>query len=344
MTQTHIAEVEPLEAIAESVVQSGGSQTVGMAASAVTYSPHTHLHHDEIPISRGEKIATFAAVLLPLAGTIAAMVLLWGTAFSPVYLGIFLVMYLASGLGITVGYHRLFTHRSFDAGPKTKWLWAVLGSMAAEGAVLDWVGMHRRHHQHSDAEGDPHSPHEHGGGVKGILRGFWHSHVGWMFSPDPGNMDRYIVDFKDDAVVQRVSKQFALWFFVGLIIPSVAGGLLTMSWMGVLLGFLWGGAVRVFAVHHATWSINSVCHIWGSRPYNSHDESRNNAIMGVLAMGEGWHNNHHAFPTSARHGLKWWQFDLSYIVIRAMELVGMARRIRVPDKARMEAKRREQAA
>ncbi len=340
MTQTNVA--AQLEAAAASLADAIVSPplTAKPGNGAVNFSSDGLIHEEVIPPSLGEKIASFSAVILPLVGTIIAMVMLWGVAFNWVYLGLFIGMYLATGLGITVGYHRLFTHRSFEAGPKTKWLWAVLGSMAAEGPVLDWVSMHRRHHQHSDEAGDPHSPHEHGGGVRGVLGGFWHAHVGWVFKGEPVNMERYVPDFKNDAVVQSVSRQFGLWFFVGLLIPAILGGLLTMSWMGVLLGFIWGGAVRVFAVHHVTWSINSVCHIWGSRPFNSHDESRNNAIMGVLAMGEGWHNNHHAFPTSARHGLAWWQFDLSYLVIRGMEVLGLAKRIRVPDQARIAAKRR----
>lgn len=292
-------------------------------------------------MSTGERVATFAAVVLPVVGLVAAMILAWGGGFRMIDLGLFLAFYLISGLGITVGYHRLFTHRSFEAPAPVRWFWAVAGSMAAEGSVIDWVGMHRCHHQHSDDHHDPHSPHQHGSGLKGLVRGFWHAHTGWMFKPDPVNLDRYVVDFKDDKVVQAVSRQFGLWFLVGLIIPTVIGGLWDMSWKGALLGFLWGGAVRVLWVHHVTWSINSVCHIWGARPYKSHDESRNNVVMGVLAFGEGWHNNHHAFPASARHGLAWWQFDSSYLIIRLMEKLGMASKVRVPDAVRMQSKLRE---
>ena len=292
-------------------------------------------------MSTGERVATFAAVVLPVVGLVAAMILAWGGGFRMIDLGLFLAFYLISGLGITIGYHRLFTHRSFEAPAPVRWFWAVAGSMAAEGSVIDWVGMHRCHHQHSDDHHDPHSPHQHGSGLKGLVRGFWHAHTGWMFKPDPVNLDRYVVDFKDDKVVQAVSRQFGLWFLVGLVIPAVIGGLWDMSWKGALLGFLWGGAVRVLWVHHVTWSINSVCHIWGARPYKSHDESRNNVVMGVLAFGEGWHNNHHAFPASARHGLAWWQFDSSYLIIRLMEKLGMASKVRVPDAVRMQSKLRE---
>lgn len=291
-------------------------------------------------VSTAERVATFSAVVLPIIATVIAMIMLWGGGFRSIDLVLFLVMYVATGTGITVGYHRLFTHRSFEAPAPVRWFWAVLGSMAAEGSVIDWVGMHRCHHQHSDDHRDPHSPHQHGSGVSGMLKGFWHAHTGWMFKDDPANLERYVVDFKDDKVVQSVSRQFGLWLLVGLLVPAVIGGLWDMSWKGALLGFLWGGAVRMLFVHHVTWSINSVCHIWGGRPYKSHDESRNNAIMGILAFGEGWHNNHHAFPASARHGLAWWQFDSSYLIIRGMELVGLASKVRVPDAARMQSKLR----
>jgi stearoyl-CoA desaturase (delta-9 desaturase) len=211
--------------------------------------------------------------------------------------------------------------------------------MAAEGPVIKWVAMHRCHHQHSDTESDPHSPHSHGEGVIAMLKGFWRAHVGWFFEDEPANLDRYVPDLNADRVTRSVSKLFPLWVVLGLLIPAALGGLLTQSWLGVLLGFIWGGLARIFLVHHITWSVNSVCHIWGTRPFRSHDHSRNNLIFGILALGEGWHNNHHAFPTSARHGLSWWQVDASYWLIRGMEVVGLARRVRVPSAASIEAKK-----
>jgi len=285
------------------------------------------------------RLMNLAAVTIPFIGLIAAMVLLWGIAFSWVYLAILAVMYMLTAVGITVGYHRLFTHRSFSAPKPVAAILAALGSMAVEGPVLQWVAVHRRHHQHSDHDEDPHSPHAHGSDLKGILRGMWHAHLGWMFRSTPRSPSRYIRDFRDDKLVKRMSALFPVWVLMGLIIPAALGGLFTMSWMGVLLGFIWGGLVRVFLVHHVTWSINSVCHIWGTRPFRSHDESRNNPIFGVLALGEGWHNNHHAFPTSARHGLRWWQIDISYMIIRGMALVGLAKDIRTPSPERIAAKR-----
>jgi stearoyl-CoA desaturase (delta-9 desaturase) len=155
---------------------------------------------------------------------------------------------------------------------------------------------------------------------------------------EPENLEKYVPDLQKDPLVRFISKTFFVWTLLGLIIPAAIGGLVTGTWMGVLLGFLWGGLARIFLVHHVTWSVNSVCHLWGSRPFRSHDHSRNNALFGILAFGEGWHNNHHAFPASAKHGLRPWQFDLSYTVIRALELVGLARDVRVPTPERQEAK------
>lgn len=285
------------------------------------------------------RLVNIAAVTIPFAGLIVAIILLWGVAFNWLYLALFGGMYLLTALGITVGYHRYFTHRSFKAPRPVAAVLAMLGSMAVEGPVLQWVATHRRHHQHSDDHDDPHSPHNHGSGLMGTLRGMWHAHMGWLFRSHARGLARYVRDLRQDPLVRRMSRLFPVWVLVGLLVPAALGGLLTLSWTGVLLGFIWGGLVRVFFVHHVTWSINSVCHIWGARPFRSHDESRNNAIFGVLALGEGWHNNHHAFPTSARHGLRWWQLDISYLVIRAMALVGLARDIRIPSRERIVAKR-----
>jgi stearoyl-CoA desaturase (Delta-9 desaturase) len=211
--------------------------------------------------------------------------------------------------------------------------------MAVQGPLLKWVALHRRHHQHSDKEADPHSPHAYGSGVRGMLRGMWHAHIGWLLKPDGPGLRKYVVDLVPDRVVRAVSRLFPLWVAVGLLLPALLGGLIAGSWKGALLGFLWGGLARVFLVHHVTWSINSICHLWGSRPFRSHDESRNNVVFGILGMGEGWHNNHHAFPSSARHGLAWWQVDVSYWIIRGLAAVGLARNVRLPSAAAIEAKR-----
>jgi stearoyl-CoA desaturase (Delta-9 desaturase) len=304
-----------------------------------------------------------AAVIVPLLGLAAAIVLLWQTPFHWTYIALFGGMYALTALGIGVGYHRLFTHKSFETSPVFRFIWAVLGSMAVEGPVITWVAVHRKHHQHTDVAGDPHSPHirgadgggaadaEDGGGdeheqtgLGALLRGMWHAHVGWLFDKEPADVDRYAPDLVKDPVVSFVSRTFALWAVLGLLIPALLGGLLTRSWTGVLLGLLWGGLARVLLVHHVTWSINSVCHLWGSRPFSTGDESRDNPVLGVLALGEGWHNTHHAFPTSARHGLAWWKLDINYLVIRAMALLHLARNVRLPTPERIDERRRPREA
>jgi stearoyl-CoA desaturase (Delta-9 desaturase) len=277
-------------------------------------------------------VANLTAVILPFLGLVAAVAFFWGQGFNWVDLAALLGMFALTSLGITVGFHRLFTHRSFETNRVVEFILAALGSMAAQGPLLKWVAMHRRHHQHSDMPEDPHSPDHHGHGLLGLVRGFWHAHLGWFFNPDPPDLARYVSDLRQSRLLRLASALFPLWVALGLLIPAVLGGLLSGTWMGALLGLLWGGLTRIFIVHHVTWSVNSVCHLWGRRPYPTRDHSRNNVVFGVLALGEGWHNNHHAFPTSARHGLRWWQIDASYWFIRALALVGLAWDIRLPTK------------
>jgi stearoyl-CoA desaturase (delta-9 desaturase) len=301
------------------------------------------LRRDPLPLA--ERIVTLVIILLPLVGLIGAVVHAWGWGVGWPEIALLLGMYIATGLGITIGFHRLFTHKSFTTGPTITAILAVLGSMAFEGPLLRWVAFHRAHHQFSDGEHDPHSPHGHGEGVGAVLRGFFNAHLGWMLreaEPERG-LESYLSDLRQSRLITRISETFVLWSVLSLVIPALIGGLIHMSWTGAMLGLVWGGLVRIFVVHHITWSVNSVCHLWGTRPFESKDESRNNPIVGVLAFGEGWHNNHHAFPTSARHGLRWWEFDLSYLVIRGLSLLGLARNIRVPSRDRIEAKRRDRS-
>jgi stearoyl-CoA desaturase (delta-9 desaturase) len=286
-------------------------------------------------ISLGMRVVNFVAVVAPFLGLVAAAISLWGRGFSWVHLGLLLGMYALTALGITVGFHRLFSHRAFETNRGIQFILAVLGSMAAEGPLLKWVALHRRHHQHSDQPGDPHSPHQRGNSLLGLLRGLWHAHVGWVFQADPPDLPRYVKDLGQSRLLRAASTLFPLWVVIGLVvigllIPAALGGLLTGTWIGVLFGLLWGGLARIFLVHHVTWSVNSVCYVWGHRPFRTNDHSRNNVLFGVLALGEGWHNNHHAFPTSARHGLRWWQVDMSYWVIRALALLGLAWKVGLP--------------
>ncbi|MBL8998891.1 MAG: fatty acid desaturase, partial [Gemmatimonadetes bacterium] len=200
----------------------------------------------------------------------------------------------------------------------------------------------RRHHQHTDRPDDPHSPHVHGTSFLSLMRGLLHAHFGWFFSKAPTQdfMRRYVPDLQADRLVASISRLFPFWVALGLLIPAGVGYLVTESWVGAFMGLVWGGLLRVLLVHHITWSVNSVCHLWGQRPFNTHDESRNNPVFGVLALGEGWHNNHHAFPASAKQGLEWWQIDVSYLIIRLLSLVGLVRDIRIPPPERIAAKRR----
>jgi stearoyl-CoA desaturase (delta-9 desaturase) len=277
---------------------------------------------------------TFVGVTAPLAGLGVGVALTWGWGFGWLELGLLVGMYLMSMLGITVGFHRLFTHRSFQTFRPIQALLGACGSMALQGPLLDWVGRHRLHHQHSDKSGDPHSPHPHARGVRGWLQGFWHAHIGWAFAPMADGMDRYAGDWRRDRLIRVVSALFPLWAVLGFVIPTVIG-LCASGWQGAVTGFIWGGLVRVLLGHHATWSVNSICHLWGSKPYASGDESRNNLLVGIVALGEGWHNNHHAFPSSVRHGLEWWQFDASWIIIRTMALCGLAWRLRLPSRGEL---------
>jgi len=205
-------------------------------------------------------------VIIPFFGLLVAISGLWGWGFTWIDLALLVIMYTATGLGITIGFHRLFAHRSFETVQPMRLLLAVLGSMAAQGPPLRWIAMHRRHHQYSDMPGDPHSPHRYGEAFSGAIAGWWHAHLGWIFKPTIPGLHAYIKDFRKDVAFQRVDRLFSLWIFLGLAIPTVAGGLITHTWRGAFFGFLWGGLVRVFLVHHVTWSINSVCHLWGTRP------------------------------------------------------------------------------
>lgn len=288
------------------------------------------------------QLGSLMAVTLPFLGLITAVILLWHSPFSWLNFSLFLGGYLMTTLAITAGYHRLFTHKSYTASPAVTIVLGVIGSMAVQGSILEWVATHRRHHQHTDRPDDPHSPHAFGAGLWGSLRGMVHAHFGWFFSKTPSSamMERYVPDLLADRFIPTISRWFGLWAILGQLIPAAIGFAVTQTWMGALMGWIWGGLLRVFFVHHVTWSVNSVCHLWGSRPFESHDESRNNAIMGVLAMGEGWHNTHHAFPASARHGLSRSELDVTYWFIRLLAAVGLASEIKLPPKARIEAKRR----
>jgi stearoyl-CoA desaturase (delta-9 desaturase) len=304
-------------------------------AEGTAAKPHDH---DFIPLN--ERVAVFVGVFLPPLGLLVAIIYYWNRGVSPLDIALMLSMYTFTLLGITIGYHRLFTHRSFETSPAIRFLLAAFGSMAWQGPVIQWCAIHRRHHQTSDREGDPHSPHHHpyGRGIPAALRALWRAHAGWLFEPEPADVARSVHDLLSDPVIRLADRLFWLFIALGFLIPATIGGLVTQSWTGFLTGLLWGGLIRMCLTHHVTGAINSICHIWGSKTYASNDESRNNLLFGLLAFGEGWHNNHHAFPTSARHGLAWYQFDLSWIIIKFMSFIGLARNLRLPTASALTAK------
>jgi len=280
-------------------------------------------------MGRAEKIANIGAVALPFAATIAAATLFWHRLVSPADLAIAAVMYLFTAVGITVGFHRLLTHRSFQTPKPVEYLFAVLGSMAVQGPVISWVADHRKHHAHTDKDGDPHSPHVgHDGGVRGVLAGLWHAHTGWLMSTQ-GRADwkRYAPDLYEEAGMRMISRRFTPILLAGLALPALAGYMVSGTVAGAATGLLWGGLVRIFFVHHITWSVNSVCHFLGSRRFETDDRSTNVFWLALPSLGESWHHNHHAFPRSAVHGLKRWEMDPSALIITAMEKVGLARNV-----------------
>ncbi len=304
---------------------------------------YTVKEHPIYPAGWRQKIMMTSVVVIPFLGVIGAIVWCWQYGFMGwPYLAMLFGGWAATGMGITIGYHRLATHRSFDTYEWMRAIWISLGSLALEGSPIDWCAIHRKHHELSDMPGDPHSPHLHGDSFWQQLKGFWYAHTGWLLtghwhSPD---LRRYVPDLTSKKWLVAYDKLYYLWAAASVLLPAVLGFVLSGgSWKVTLLSFIWGGLVRIFVTHHITWSINSICHIFGAKHFKAGDDSRNNPIFGFLAWGEGWHNNHHAFPTSARHGLLWWQFDTSYLVIRAMEMVGLAWNVRVPTARQMEARR-----
>jgi stearoyl-CoA desaturase (delta-9 desaturase) len=273
-----------------------------------------------------DRIITGLVTVVPMLALGLAAWRAWEGLLRPGDVAVFVILYVLTGLGVTVGFHRLFTHRSFKAGPAVRAVLAVLGSAAIEGPVISWVADHRKHHAFSDRPGDPHSPHvDHGVGWLGALRGLLHAHVGWLFRHDQrGSRDRYARDLLADPVLRFVDRTFVVWALGGLAVAFGLGMAIGGSVAAGLTGLLWGGAVRMFVLHHVTYSINSICHVFGRRRFVTADESRNVFWLALPSFGEAWHNNHHAFPTSATHGLGRCQPDPSALVIRGLEACGLA--------------------
>ena len=278
-------------------------------------------------MTRAHRISNLIGAIVPFIAFLAAIALLWNEYVGWHDLAVLALMYVITGLGITVGYHRMLTHRSFQTYKPLEYMWAFLGSMAVQGPVIAWVADHRKHHAHTDAEGDPHSPHVgHGDGILGALQGLWYAHMGCLFDAH-GRADgeKYARDLVEDRGMTLMSRQFLSIVLIGLLIPAGLGYLLTGGTLkGAITGLVWGGLVRIFMLHHVTWSINSVCHFFGRRRFDVEDHSTNVFWLALPSFGESWHHNHHAFPRSAVHGLKWWEVDTSAMVIRAMKRLHLA--------------------
>jgi stearoyl-CoA desaturase (Delta-9 desaturase) len=272
-----------------------------------------------------DRIITGLVTAVPFLLLAVAAWQVWDEALHWRDLAILAGAYVVTAMGVTVGFHRLLTHRSFKTSPALRAVFAVLGSAAIEGPVISWVADHRKHHAFADEQGDPHSPHVgHGGGWGGTLRGLFHAHLGWLFiHTERGSKERFAPDLVKDPVVSLVDRTFVIWAVAGLAVPFAVGYVIGGTLVAGLTALLWGGAVRVFLVHHVTYSINSVCHVFGRRRFATTDESRNVFWLALPTMGEAWHNNHHAFPTSAVHGLRRWELDPSAAVIWSLERLGL---------------------
>ena len=277
-----------------------------------------------------QRIVVLILTLVPLGGFLFAVVHFWGAGLGAVEASIALVFYLFTGLGVTIGYHRLFTHQSFIARRPLKIVLAIAGSMSVQGSIIDWVATHRRHHAFSDREGDPHSPHlDDDSSIRGTIRGLWHAHIGWLRTPETTDKTRWAPDLIADKDILMIHKRFGTLTLLSFALPAVLGGLFTWSIEGAVTSFMWGSLARVFVLHHVTWSINSICHFFGDRPFNSNDRSTNNWLLAIISFGESWHNGHHAFPTSAVHGIGRGQIDPTAAMIRLFEKMKLATRVKL---------------
>ncbi|GIF76269.1 acyl-CoA desaturase [Asanoa siamensis] len=298
-----------------------------------TSAPHTALLGGRRPLAA--QIGVYGFVVVPFLALVVAVPLAWGWGLSCVDVGLAVGWYTVTCLGATVGFHRYFTHGSFKARRGLRIGLAIAGSLAVQGPILHWVADHRRHHAFSDKEGDPHSPWLFGTSPGAIARGFWHAHLGWILDRDLTNQHRFAPDLLADPAIRRVHRQFGLWTLVTLVAPAATGGLITWSWWGAVTALFWAGLVRVTLLHHVTWSVNSVCHLVGERPFAARDRSANVWALALLSMGESWHNLHHADPTCARHGVRPGQVDVSARLIWIFEKLGWAYDVRWPTAERL---------
>ena len=283
----------------------------------------------------GEQLMLYVFVIVPFAAFLAAIPVAWGWGMGWIDVALMVGFYCVALAGVTVGFHRLFTHGSFKANRPLRDVLALAGSLAIEGPMIRWVADHRRHHAHSDRDGDPHSPWRYGTSTRALAKGLFYSHVGWLFDDDHTNREKYTPDLMADRDLRVISSLFWLWVIVSMGLPPLIGGLVTMSWTGALTAFFWGSLVRVFVLHHVTWSINSICHTIGERPFAARDKSANFWPLAILSFGESWHNMHHADPTAARHGVLRGQVDISARIIWFFEKFGWAKDVRWPKADRL---------
>lgn len=291
------------------------------------------------PKSRAEIITFGLVISLPLIAVATAVPFAWGWGLGWTDIAIAFVFYMVSGLGVTVGLHRYFTHGSFKAGRAMKIALGIAGSLSLEMSVLDWVATHRKHHKFSDKDGDPHSPWRFGPGFKSMSKGLLYAHMGWLFESERTNREKYAPDLVKDPDIVKLHKWFPMLALTSLVLPAILGGLLTWSWQGAVTAFFWGTLIRIGLLHHVTWSINSICHVFGDEAFEVRDKSRNVWWLAIPSFGESWHNLHHSDPTCARHGALKGQIDLSAGLIRIFEKLGWVHDVRWPTPERLAAKR-----
>jgi len=302
--------------------------------------PSVSVGADQYPTgSPVQKLSACALIVLPLVGVVYVGYHLWGHGIGWLDLGLALGMYFFTGYGLAVGFHRMFTHTSFVPARPLKIALAIAGSMAIEGSLFTWVAQHRRHHAYADRTGDPHSPWRYGTGFWPQLKGLWHAHAGWFFVANPSEPERWIPELLEDSDLSFISRTAAVWAALSLLLPFGLGLVITRSLTGGLLALLWAGAVRVAVLHHVTWGVNSIAHMFGDRPFRTRDRSANVAVLSVLSFGDSWHNAHHAYPSLARHGVDRWQFDSAAAVIRTFERFGWASDVKWPEAVRLEVRR-----
>jgi stearoyl-CoA desaturase (Delta-9 desaturase) len=289
----------------------------------------------------GEQFMLYTFVIVPFLAFLAAVPVAWGWGLGWTDVILFVVFYYVSGLGVTIGYHRHFTHGSFKANRPLRIAMAIAGSMAIEGPVIRWVADHRRHHAHSDRDGDPHSPWRYGETTGALLKGLFWAHLGWMFDENHTNREKYTPDLLADKDIRIVDRLFLLWLLLSIFLPPAIAGLIHMSWAAALSAFFWASLVRIFLLHHVTWSINSICHTIGERPFQARDKSTNFWPLAILSFGESWHNMHHADPTATRHGVLKGQLDTSARIIWIFEKLGWATDVRWPKADRLQKLRAE---